>query len=223
MSLPEEIGQIKWWHRIDLGNGIVTPGVCDSLPKLARSALPNHMDGLRVLDIGAWDGYWSFLCERRGAKEVVALDTWGFDTGRAGFNLAKKVLGSKVLPVVMDAHNISPEELGVFDLVLCLGALHHFKSPLFALERIFSVCTGKLILETHLDMTDVDSPACAFYENGGPYDDSTILWGPNQLCVEAWLRKAGFTQPRVVGSAPKAWEAGGERATFHANGWGNPL
>lgn len=36
-----------------------------------------------VLDIGAWDGYYSFMAERRGAREVVALDhyVWGVDFG----------------------------------------------------------------------------------------------------------------------------------------------
>ena len=29
--------------------------------------------GKTVLDIGCWDGYWSFYAERRGAREVVAL------------------------------------------------------------------------------------------------------------------------------------------------------
>ena len=39
-----------------------------------------------MLDIGAWDGYYSFEAERRGASRVVALDhyAWGVDFGARG-------------------------------------------------------------------------------------------------------------------------------------------
>ena len=30
--------------------------------------------GKTVLDLGCWDGYWSFYAERRGAKHVLATD-----------------------------------------------------------------------------------------------------------------------------------------------------
>jgi tRNA (mo5U34)-methyltransferase len=32
------------------------------------------IDGLSVLDVGACDGYYSFEAERRGARDVLALD-----------------------------------------------------------------------------------------------------------------------------------------------------
>lgn len=32
------------------------------------------MSGRRVLDIGSWDGYWTFEALKRGAKEVIAID-----------------------------------------------------------------------------------------------------------------------------------------------------
>lgn len=211
-----EFKSIKWWHKMCL-DGIETPGCTDPLPKLARSEFPHDLTGQRVLDIGAWDGWWSFLCETRGASEVVAMDRWPFDTGRRGFDLAKQVLKSNVRPIKMDVHDISVEVLGTFDLIICLGALHHFKSPLLALEKISSVCTDKLILETHLDLPDVQSPACAVYEGFGPYNDPTILWGPNIPCVTAWLHRVGFKDVRVVGGADKVWKGGGNRATFHAS------
>lgn len=221
-ELEAEIKKIKWWHRIDLGDGVVTPGGTDSFAKLAYVALPEHLDGLRVLDLGAWDGWWSFLCERRGAKEVVAADTWGFDTGIRGFNLARKALDSKVLPWKVDVHNLSPVNMGTFDLVICLGALHHFKNPILALERLHSMCSGKLILETHLDLVDQNNrqPMCRFYddEQPKPYGDPTCLWGPNYACVEAWLSHAGFTDVKMVGWIPKKAEWSGDRGAFHAKG-----
>ena len=46
----------------------------------AALALPD-LRGKTVLDIGAWDGYFSFLAEERGASRVVACDrfAWALD------------------------------------------------------------------------------------------------------------------------------------------------
>jgi len=72
-----------WWHSIDLGNGVVTPGRkgAEQLQgELANMKLPN-LRGKTVLDIGAWDGYFTFAAERLGAA-VTALDyyEWSTDT-----------------------------------------------------------------------------------------------------------------------------------------------
>jgi tRNA (mo5U34)-methyltransferase len=76
-----------WWHALDLGQGVVTPG--RKTPELLRQELaalqlPCLRDK-RVLDIGAWDGFFSFEAERRGAKQVVALDhyVWSVDWQKA--------------------------------------------------------------------------------------------------------------------------------------------
>jgi len=81
-QLEESVRAIGWFHTIDLGNGIVTPGRGVSAP-LTPSQLPDIRDRT-VLDIGAWDGYYSFLAERCGASRVVALDhyAWGVDIAR---------------------------------------------------------------------------------------------------------------------------------------------
>jgi tRNA (mo5U34)-methyltransferase len=72
----------SWFHSIDLG-GLVTPGV-KSAERLAlefqQMQLPD-LRGKRVLDVGAWDGWFSFACERAGARKVVSLDhyAWSID------------------------------------------------------------------------------------------------------------------------------------------------
>jgi tRNA (mo5U34)-methyltransferase len=72
-----------WWHSIDLGHGIVTPGArsLDSLLGVWDSLSVPNLAGKAVLDIGAWDGFFSFEAERRGAARVVALDhyVWSLD------------------------------------------------------------------------------------------------------------------------------------------------
>lgn len=72
-----------WWHSIDLGQGVVTPGKKTAAllgRELDALCLPS-LTGKTVLDIGAWDGFYSFAAERRGAQRVVALDhyVWSID------------------------------------------------------------------------------------------------------------------------------------------------
>jgi tRNA (mo5U34)-methyltransferase len=82
MLTPEEIRtgaeSMLWFHTIDLGHGVVTKGL--ALPPVPTEKLP-AMAGKTVIDIGAWDGYYSYLAERQGASRVVALDhyAWGVD------------------------------------------------------------------------------------------------------------------------------------------------
>jgi tRNA (mo5U34)-methyltransferase len=65
-----------WFHSLDLGHGVVTPG--QKTPAYQRAELEllrlPDLRGKSVLDIGAWDGFYSFEAERRGASRVVALD-----------------------------------------------------------------------------------------------------------------------------------------------------
>lgn len=72
-----------WWHSIDLGEGIVTPGhkTPDILRQEVKALRLPMMSGKSVLDIGAWDGFYSFDAEKRGAARVVALDhhVWSMD------------------------------------------------------------------------------------------------------------------------------------------------
>ncbi|HEV7678397.1 MAG TPA: DUF1698 domain-containing protein [Candidatus Dormibacteraeota bacterium] len=81
-TLRARVEELRWHHRIDLGSGIVSPGLADRFPAL-EATLPD-LRGKTVLDVGAWDGYYSFLAERRGASRVVALDhyVWGVDLPR---------------------------------------------------------------------------------------------------------------------------------------------
>ena len=73
-ELRRRVAAIGWYHSIDLGNGVVTPGV--SINDLLQGDELPDFTGRSVLDIGAWDGYYSFLAERSGASRVVAFDEY---------------------------------------------------------------------------------------------------------------------------------------------------
>jgi tRNA (mo5U34)-methyltransferase len=201
-QLLSAVQKIRWWHRIDLGNGIITPGHRDVEKHSSRVGMPQDLRGLTVLDVGAFDGGFSFEAERRGACRVVALDSFGWDKNgpwsKAGFELARAARHSHVEDVEMEVLDISPERLGQFDLVLFLGVLYHLPHPLLALERLFSVTKRQLIMETHVDMTNFRRPVMVFYPGAELNNDPTNWWGPNPLAVVAMLRSVGFTRIEII-------------------------
>src|SRR3954454_24790747 len=70
------LDELGWYHSIELPDGTIIQGL-QSIEQLrnriAQLPIPDDLSGKRVLDIGAWDGWFSFEMERRGAH-VVALD-----------------------------------------------------------------------------------------------------------------------------------------------------
>lgn len=82
-ALQAQADAISWFHSIDLGQGVRTRGLTTQV--LGPEKFPPFA-GRTVLDIGAWDGYHSFLAEREGATRVVALDhyVWGVDIAARG-------------------------------------------------------------------------------------------------------------------------------------------
>src|SRR5579862_9729421 len=65
-----------WWHSFELPDGTRIHGVSELAAqkmRIAQFPIPQDLSGKRVLDVGAWDGWFSFEMERRGAA-VVAID-----------------------------------------------------------------------------------------------------------------------------------------------------
>ena len=204
-QIRAESEKIIWYHSMDLG-GVRTRGSDNTASQLRRICMPESLDGATILDVGAWDGFYSFEAERRGAKRVLATDhqAWrsaemlGWGTGKAGFELARRALGSRVEDRDIDVYHISPRTVGMFDVVFFLGVLYHLKDPLGALERVASVTSRLLIVETAIDLMAISRPAMAFYPETELQRDPTNWFGPNAACVDAMLRACGFLQVRCV-------------------------
>jgi len=188
-----------WWHSFELPNGTTLNGVCsvESLKsRIGQFPIPDDLRGKRVLDIGAWDGWFSFEMERRGAS-VVAIDCW--DNPR--FHQMKRTLGSSVEYRLLDIYDVTPETVGHFDIVLFMGVLYHLKHPLLALERVCSVTTDMAVVdsfvlrERHRPGENVESrPVMEFYETD-EFGGQTDNWcGPSLPCLMAMCRTAGFAR-----------------------------
>lgn len=195
-ELRTKVFSRPWFHRIDLGNGIVTPGVDDSPAKLKLIHIPENLQGKTVLDIGAFDGFFSFEAEKRGASRVLATDRFcwerqGMADGQ-GFKIAHAALRSRVEARMISVEELSPATVGLFDIVLFLGVLYHSQDPLRYLRAARSVCRETLIVETHIDAADYPRPAMVFYPGATLNNDPSNFWGPNLLCLAEMLKEVGF-------------------------------
>jgi len=232
-QLQAEVDSFAWYHSIDLGNGVVTKGQSVMAEMVTEDQLPDFR-GRSVLDIGAWDGYYSFLAERRGASRVVALDhyAWGVDftarteywndcfergvlpdqsrdtsdfwraelPGRRGFDLAHRVLGSRVEPVVADFTTIDVATLGTFDIVLYLGVLYHMKEPLTCLERLRTVTREIAVIETEAAQVPGNAGRCLLeLHAGGELNADFGNWYvPTVEALCALVRASGFANAEVL-------------------------
>lgn len=210
-TLASRVEAIDWFHSIELAPGLVTPGRDDTRRRVGVLGLPADLGGRTVLDVGAWDGFFSFEAERRGARRVVATDSfaWGGSgwSTKAGFELAREVLGSRVEDADVDVLDLDPARLGCFDVVLCLGVLYHMRHPLLALERVAAVTGELLVLETAVDLTWTRRPAAAFYPSHELGLDPTNWWGPNPEAVAGMLRAVGFARVELMTPDGTAYRA----------------
>lgn len=175
----------NWYHQIELVPGVHTPGVHPSVQELGRLdhvGLPKDCRGLRVLDIGCRDGFFSFEMERRGA-DVVSCD---YASPQAtGFPIAARILDSRLQYRVRNVYNLRPEDDGLFDIVLFLGLLYHLRNPMLAIDQVRSVLKpgGLLFVTTHLvadpDLRDTKLPVWQFLPRASYDGDATNKWIPN--------------------------------------------
>jgi tRNA (mo5U34)-methyltransferase len=206
-DLATRVAELGWYHTLELAPGVVTPGMFDHREHVGRFGLPERLDGMRVLDVGTWDGFWAFELERRGAAEVIALD---LDDEReldwpprrrpeqfpdrprgAGFALAAETLGSGVHRVVGNIYDADPSELGTFDLVFCGMVLIHLRDQLRALERIARLCRGTFVSAEEYDPVTglLPYPASRYRADR---DAAVVFWQPSRRAWRRMLWTAGF-------------------------------
>jgi tRNA (mo5U34)-methyltransferase len=202
--LRARFDEIDWYHTQELAPGLVTPGMFDLRPYVEHYGIPEDLTGVRALDVGTFEGFWAFELERRGAR-VLAIDVdriqdldWPprlrpveDDRRGEGFELARDVLGSSVERIGLSVYDATPEHLGgTFDLIFCGTVLIHLRDPMLALERMASLCRGRLILADEYSRRLRWVPvAAAEFRGETPW---STWWRPS---IRAWLsmvRTAGF-------------------------------
>jgi tRNA (mo5U34)-methyltransferase len=231
---PEEVrrrlADYEWYHTIDLGNGIFTPGQYDLQPVLEHYGIPDSLAGASVLD-----GFFAFELERRGATVATAeLPNWAnhdaspllreefarygdlaepeaYHRGALGFAIQAR--GSQVQRHFCNVYDLTPERVGTYDLVFCASVLLHLTDPLRALFGMRRVCRDQAIICTGIDITPgLEGESRALFVG---QVDGQAFWMPTVTCLERMALAAGFARVERV-SAFRLQSLDGRFDTPHA-------
>lgn len=218
---PEEIrrrvSEYEWYHTIDLGHGITTPGQYDLTPLLKHYGLPESLEGKSVLDVGPAHGFFSFEFERRGAAKVATaeLPSWvehdaspvlqevfdrvpasADDYHRGALGFAIQARRSRVERQFCNVYDLTPERVGAYDVVFCASVLLHLTDPLRALYGLRRVCRGEAIISTGIDThLHVMNQARALFLGTAT---GQAFWFPTMTCLEQMALAAGFARVERV-------------------------
>jgi hypothetical protein len=137
-EIRRRVAEYEWYHTIDLGQGVATPGQYDLEPLLPHYGIPGTLAGKSVLDVGPAHGYFAFEFERRGATVATAeLPNWAehdaspvlqHEFARAGdspesyhrgaLGFAIEARGSQVRRHFCNVYDLTPERVGTYDTTL---------------------------------------------------------------------------------------------------------
>lgn len=225
---------IWWWHSIDLGS-TVTPG--KKSPEQLRfewDHLRLDVSGRSVLDVGCWDGWFSFEAERAGATRVVAMDhfVWSLDLPRWAELHERCEAAGRVPP--------APEDTPYWDPVGMPGRAgfdHAHRSLGSAVEPVvadFMTCDldrlGRFDVVLYLGVLyHVEEPLRALrrlravtgseavIETEAVVDDRPICvfspglaadptnrWVPSAAALDSMLRTCGFSEVEILSPPPPA-------------------
>ncbi len=218
-SVREQIHQRRWYHAFDFGNGLEVDGVKKLwvLEKEYDLIFKYPVERKTVIDVGAWDGAFSFEAKKRGALRVLATDHYSWSgpgwSDQDGFNLARQLLNLEVEDKDIDLPDITPESVGMFDVMFLLGVFYHLKNPLESIPLLTQVVSERLVLETVIDpeVEKLTRPAMVYYPDVELNQDVTNWWGPNSLMVIQLLKGCGFQRIEYFPSPIHL-----ERGVFHA-------
>jgi tRNA (mo5U34)-methyltransferase len=190
------VQSLGWFHTIDLGDGLVTPGSEDvEFEEWRKEAIPKDLRDKTVLDVGANDGLYSFTCEERGAIRILAVESFQDTRCRETFPLAQRLRHSKVELKEMDVCDV--DRLGEkFDVVLFMEVYYHIEQPLLAFQKLRHVTKELLMIEGYY--FEDPRPVMYLFE---PYElsprDASNVWGASIECLKRMCKRAGFADVTV--------------------------
>ena len=193
-----QLGRLQPWnHAIELPHGVWTVNPEQSLPgKNLRKwqCLRPYLDrldlsGMRVLDVGCSDGFFSFELAKRGVAQVVGVDISEQRIAKARF-VREALNRSNVEFRRMGADDPGMRTIGRFDVAVCLGLLHRVPNP-YGLIEMLAAISNLVVLEWKVHPEDDPFlPTARFSGDLSVADDpfSRAYFLPTMECVRALLR-----------------------------------
>ena len=239
-SWREDIASVRWYHSIELPNGLLTPGLYDLTSAVPHSLLPASLRGRRCLDVGTHDGFWAFEMEARGADDVVAIDLddsaqfqfrhpvppldlieQDIAVRTHAFKTAQAARRSQVRRESISVYDLEVARLGTFDFAFIGTLLHHLRDPVGALLAIRRVVTGELIVNGVFSISKSilfpRTPVAELLPSALP-----SFWNiPNLVALQSQLNAAGWEVEQKGRPYLQRYGAGWTRPSlnFRPGGW----
>ncbi len=216
MNLQNEIEKHDWFHAINLGEGITTPGRFSSSTPPNWTLFPVYyflenvsIRDMDCIDVGAADGIVSFILKQEGARRVIASDR----ARRETFLLVRAHLGLEIdyLPhSSLDNYGIYHEliERGLptkYDLVILAGVIYHAYDPLVVMMHARKILkqNGIMIVETICHPGE--DPVLYFNtECAKPVEEPNTYFLPTVSCLQAFSRYLSCKPLSTIKNAGRA-------------------
>jgi tRNA (mo5U34)-methyltransferase len=218
-ELGRRVSEIEWYHTIELAPGLLTPGSFDTRGRGRQTPDPTVASGSSLSRHRNLRRFWAYEMERRGAKEVIAIDLldpqrfdWPAnstpdakeaigqrkDRGE-GFEIARGALDSSVTRIERSVYELGGD-VGTFDFVYLGSLLLHLRDPVGALMRVRHVRRGEMLVvdavRLMLSRLRPRRPVATLDGRGRPW-----WWKPNIAGLVRMVEAAGFEPvgtPRVI-------------------------
>lgn len=208
--------KVKWNHSFP-AFGLIGQQPND-VQSFVADIIPTDLTGKTVLDLGAWDGYYSFLAAQYNADVVVALDNMqgeikDFKGGpRTLYNkyyyVSKKSGLLNVHFIPMDALDIDKIKMN-FDIIFCFGLYYHVSDPIGLFKKCYDKCNEMLLIEGYV--INKEEPTAYIFDEKELNNDPTNYWGFTTNALIKILKRIGFKKVTVFNVSMPIKSMVGER------------
>jgi len=108
--------------------------------------------------------------------------------------------------VISNIEDLDSNQIGKFDYVLLLCLVCLAKNPIQYIEIAKSLSKKFVIIESHIDMLDVDFPAARYYVGKNSGSEVNDYWGMNPLAIVGIMEDLGFKdiEYKIIGDGNRA-------------------
>jgi hypothetical protein len=197
------------------------------------------LENMSLLEVGSYDGWvLTQICNRIKFSEAIGVEPRkkNIKKGEVGRKLAGIETQAKFIQGSADeVNNLFPDR--DFDIVICLGMLHHVSSTYDTILSISSKSTNICIIDSMIipplqnDINDIEPYvntrdiiyhgedsmwSVAAYKYESPYGDGSrpnfgIVNIPSADLIEMSLRTSGFSKPIKLGSEQDFYDDNGQK------------
>lgn len=223
-----DLSNYHWYHTIDLGNGIVTPGDYDYRDVVSLYQFPADMRGMKVLDVGSATGFFAFEFERRGATvvsvELPSIADWDIPLGPVKEKTLRDLMAANRVTTLAEltrVHLHAPFELcrSVLGSKVerCYSRVYDLTPEKLGHASFDMIFAGDILMHTFSPLAALVAlaPLCGdllvvsllfpAVDPGKPLmlftgnaRDARTWWHPNFACTEQMLRRIGFAEVTQV-------------------------